>query len=139
MPVSRWKVTTKDRKSLYVKEARFRLAYPKGEIVTPSSAAPGIFVFDTRTSAELYIKGGFHYDLEPRILRVLPIGKAIKLKSYRPTFSDNATIFRFWRDISKTIKASGSQDLLSKHLRSSLTSIERLDGTLIYQAVKVMD
>jgi hypothetical protein len=139
MPVSRWKVTTKDRKSLYVKEARFRLAYPKGEIVIPSKSAPGIFVFDTRASAELYIKGGFHYDLEPRILRVLPIGKAIKLKSYRPTFSDNATIFRFWQDISETIKASENQDLLSKHLYNSLTSIERIDGTIIYPAVRVVD
>jgi hypothetical protein len=139
MPVSRWKITTKDRKSLYVGDPGFQLTYQKGTIVIPQNNAPGIFVFDTKTSAELHIKDIESYYIEPKILRVLPIGKAIKLKGFRPTTFDNLTIFRFWEDIAETIKASESQDLLSKYLYNSLTSIERLDGTLIYPAVRVME
>jgi hypothetical protein len=136
MPISRWKVTTKDRKSLYVKDPQFQIRYHKNTIVIPSHNAPGIFVFDTEASAERFVRGRHP---EAKILRVLPMGRAIKLKGFRPTIYDNRTIYRFWKNLPETIKASENQDRLAKHLGYDTCGIERLDGTLIYPAVRVMD
>jgi hypothetical protein len=136
--ISRWKVTTKDRKSLFSDRPGFQLTYPKGKIVVPPITAPGIFVFDTEDSAKQYIKGNI-IDIKPRLLRVLPIGKAIKLRNYRPTHFDCDTIVLFWQNISETIKASKSSDSLAKYLGHSILSIAPLCGTLIYPAVRVMD
>jgi hypothetical protein len=138
MSVSRWKVTTEDRKSLYVEDKQFQLTYRKGMLVVPSNNAPGVFVFDTKDSAERHIAAGGLYKIEAKILRVLPIGRAIKLKGFRPTAFDNHTIYRFWRNLPDTIKASKHSYLLYIHLGIE-SSVESLDGTLIYPAVKVMD
>jgi hypothetical protein len=136
MTISRWKVTTRERKSLYVENEQFQLTYRKGMLVVPSNSAPGVFVFDAKDSAERFAK-----DLRRvvKILRVLPVGRVIKLKGFRPTVFDNHTIYRFWRNISETIEASRSCELLAEHLGCGLRSIDYLDGTLIYPAVRVMD
>jgi hypothetical protein len=136
MAISRWKVTTKDRRSLYVEDPQFRLTYYKGVLIIPPSSAPGIFVFDTKDSAERFAE---HELKAVKILRVLPIGRAIKLRGFRPAIFDNHTIYRFWKNLPETIKASKGNGSLAKHLGNPLLSIEYLDGTLIYPAVKVMD
>jgi hypothetical protein len=134
--ISRWKVTTKDRKSLYVEDPQFQIIYHKNTIVIPSHNAPGIFVFGTKASAERFVRGRHR---SAKILRVLPMGRAIKLKGFRPTDYGNRTIYRFWKSLPETIKASENHDCLAKYLRCGTFGIANLDGTLIYPAVRVMD
>jgi hypothetical protein len=135
MPISRWKVTNGYRNSLFVTYPQYQLHYPKGEIVVPSKSAPGIWVFDTRESAERYAEK-FKYCF-PEILRVLPIGRAIKLKRYRPRSFGHITIKAFWNYLAETIRHSDNEINLSMHL--CCAAIANLDGTLIYPAVRVMD
>jgi len=77
--ISRWKVTTKDRKSLYVEDPQFQIRYHKNTIVVPSHNAPGIFVFDTEASAERFVgltvrlHTSSHISLnEPKLGRAVP-------------------------------------------------------------------
>jgi hypothetical protein len=133
--ISRWKVTNQFRDSLHVTLPEYRLHYRKDTIVVPSKSAPGIWVFDTRESAAEYARR--LKSLSPKILRVLPIGCAIKLKHYRPNTFGALTIRIFWKDLAKTIRASGHENDLCQLL--SACTAAKLDGTLIYPAVRVMD
>jgi len=135
MAISRWKVTNGYRNSLFVTCPQYQLHYPRGEIVVPSKSAPGIWVFDTRESAAEYAER--HEYKSPIILRVLPIGRAIKLKRYRPKSFGALTIRIFWKDLAKTIRASNHENDLCQLL--SACTAAKLDGTLIYPAVRVMD
>jgi hypothetical protein len=137
MPISRWKVTNQFRNSLHVTLPKYRLHYQKGTIVIPSKSAPGIWVFDTRESAERYVGRFIWHQGFPEILRVLPIGRAIKLKRYRPKSFGLSTIELFWEHLADTIHHSNSALDLQIHLCGS--GITDLDGTLIYPAVRVMD
>jgi hypothetical protein len=134
MPISRWKVTDRHRYSLHVLQPKYRLRYPQGAVVVPSRRAPGIWVFDTRDSAEEY---AIQFDdSQPKILRVLPIGRAIRLKRYRPRTFGTSTIEAFWKNLAETIRMSCSERGLEVYL---CNPVAELGGTLIYPAVRVLD
>ena len=116
---------------------QFELEYLSGTTVVPPKEAPGIFVFDTKSSAEKYAQK-FH-KMHPMVLRVIPIGKAIKLKQYRPAACGAMIAKRFWEAITKTIKASSDRGILGMYLQIGQNNIADVDGTLIYPAVRVME
>ena len=111
----------------------------RAPLSSPPESAPGIWVFDTIDSAKKHVRE--YAPGSAKILRVLPIGRATKLKRYRPGSCDPETIETFWCYLAATIRHSDSKKALSMHLYGYVIAdaIAKLDGTLIYPAVKVMD
>ena len=112
----RWKVTRMDRTSCLInRRSCFCQKYLKGKIVTADPQTPGIFTFQTKQHAEVFMP-----QMEQLILKVKPLGKGV-------------TPSCISRDLCQ-------RDLMRffKSLASKLTMWPP-NGTICYPAVKVLD
>ena len=116
----RYKVVTPQRKSCQIAEGAYRLHYPKGATVRAPNHSLGVFVFDTYNHAYAFARSG------DKVLEVETIGKAKKRK-YGISNSLLGQLYSFrggWRQYLRLLKTS----------KMGLPT-----GTLLYQAVKVLD
>jgi len=125
------------RSSCWIR-CRFSLFYYKGEVIKPIEGTK-IFVFKRRYQAEKFIQeaGKYIYINNWQILRVETIGKGITLKS-RPMAFGFDDIKLFWRNFDELLKLMCKGKTNTDHTTYYHSLYSLNDGTMLYDAVKVL-
>jgi len=105
------------RYSVYA-SAKYRRMYSRGTIVITEKETLGIFVFQTRKQAEIFISNSYLTRL--RIIRVSPIGRGKTVDAICYSVSSNA-LDAFYEKL------------------YSFDKIEPPPGTILYPAVEVLE
>jgi len=141
-----YKVTTYDRKSLFISETAYCLTYEKNTIITAREDTLGIFCFVNEEDAlKMARRQG---DCSPKVLRVKgTYGKRLK---FRPIIPDHEYLTKLKKYFSKIMRKKA---VYSKNSGRQIKRIELTDGqwirslqiencndsTIVFKSVIVLD